>query len=86
MTVEEAKKTLAKNWWKNYPETFNHENFDIIIGDVITETLEDDFFPNCYIIKVKIIKKGEMEIDDDEDPGFAVFKDTGKCLPAVKLV
>jgi len=83
MTVKDAKEILAANWWKHYPKTFKYEEFELIIGDVVEETLEnDECFPNSYIINIAIPKKGSLPSESDWFE-FAISKTDGDCRPAI---
>ena len=82
MTIQEAKARLAKNWWMfNNPE-LKHEDYDVVIGEVIRETNARDYFPNCYIISALITKKDGSEKNNEYEE-YAVFKDNGDCRPAI---
>jgi len=93
MTVEDAKEILSKNWWKNLNPSFKHERHEIILGELVRETNDDDeCFPNSYIIRAAIIKKGEQppkDNDDDDEFGawddYMVSKIDGECRPATVL-
>jgi len=81
MTSNEAVDVLSKNWWKHYPDTFEHDNFEFKAGEKIKETLENDtHFPNSYIINATITKKNE---NDGDEVFFAVSKSTGDCQVAI---
>ena len=82
MTVQEAKDILAKNWWMFNNPDLKHEDFDIIIGELVRETDADDYYPNCYIINALITNKDGSENDRDFEE-YAVFKNNGDCRPAI---
>jgi len=69
MTVQEAKDILSQNLYK-YNSAWK-DKFDIFIGDFVKETFESELpFPNCYIINVASVDKGERPEEDDWDEWF----------------
>jgi len=91
VTVQEAKNILEKKWWMSNSPTFPHQDYEILIGDLIRETDETDYFPNSYIISAKIKRKNKLdsiltESDDEEEfEEFAVSKVNGNCQYAIKF-
>ena len=80
MTIQNAKETLARNWWKFNNSKFRHEEYNIEIGELISEN--DDYFPNSFIIAVIIIN---IKNNEKEQMQYAVSKIDGKCRPAIRF-
>jgi len=80
MTIQDAKKTLAKNWWKFNNSKFGHEDYIIEVGELISEN--DDYYHDHFIIAVIITNKKSNE---KEQMKYAVSKIDGKCRPAIRF-
>jgi len=83
MTIKEAKEILKENWWKGLHPGIKDDH-DIVVGELVNDNADDEYFPDSFVIKVAIVKKGEQPIDEDWDIGFVVKKTDGRCFPALK--